>query len=179
MRIRHSHSYSHRRSLQAGSALIFSLVFLLLLTLVSVTGITSATHQERMAANTKHKNDSLQAAEAGLQLIFRQLAQAAGDNKPLPLPCHGADCALPPALFDIDASGAPGPGWVQIPASVDTNQMQVWYRITALGQALAPANILNADPPYEGPGNLYRVVVVSFRGSTRTVLEGIYVHYAV
>lgn len=163
---------------QTGSALIVSLVFLLLLTLVSVTGITSATHQERMAANTKLKNDSLQAAEAALQQIYQQLAQAAQDNKPLPNPCQAAACAIPPRALDIDAAGSPGAGWVQLPSSADTNDMQVWYRITALGSTLAPANTLTANPPYEGPGNLYRIVVVSYRGSTRTVLEGVYVHYA-
>lgn len=155
-----------------------SLVFLLLLTLVGVAGITSATHQERMAANVKLKNDSLQAAEAALQLIHQQLAQAARDNRPMPTPCHAAGCAIAPRVFDIDSSGSPGAGWVQIPTSVDTNQMQVWYRITGLGEALAPAHSLTATPPYEGPGNLYRILVVSYRGSTRTVLEAVYVHYA-
>lgn len=164
---------------QSGSALIFSLVFLLLLTLVGMAGITSATHQERMAANVKLKNDSLQAAEAALQLIQQQLAQAARDNRPLPNPCRALACAIPSAVFDIDSSAAPGTGWLPIPASADTNQMQIWYRITALGETLAPANTLSANPPYEGPGNLYRIVVVSYRGSTRTVLEGVYVHYAV
>ena len=164
---------------QAGSALIVSLVFLLLLTLVGVAGITSATHQERMAANVKLKNDSLQAAEAALQLIHQQLAQAVQENKPMPNPCRAADCAIPSSVFDIDSFGSPGAGWVQIPTSVDTNHMQVWCRITALGETLAPAHTLTANPPYEGPGNLYRIVVVSYRGSTRTVLEGVYVHYAV
>lgn len=163
---------------QAGSALMVSLVFLLLLTLVGVAGITSATHQERMAANVKLKNDSLQAAEAALQLIHQQLAQAARDNKPMPNPCHAAACAIAPRVFDIDSSGSPGAGWVQMPTSADTNHMQVWYRITGLGEALAPAHTLTANPPYEGPGNLYRILVVSYRGSTRTVLEAVYVHYA-
>jgi len=168
-----------RTTRQQGSALVVSLVFLLLLTLVSVAGIRSSTSQERMVANLKLKSDSLQAAESALRQIQHLVAEAADNNKPLPTPCNKAECNLPGAAFDVDAVGAPGTGWVQIPASAQTNHMQVWYRITSLGQALAPANTINANPPYEGAGNLYRIVVVSFSGTTRTVLESVYVHYAI
>lgn len=164
---------------QQGSALIVSLVFLLLLTLVSVAGIRSSTSQERMAGNLKLKTDSLQAAESALRDIQRQLAQAAGNNKPLPNPCADVTCNTVDAAFDLDSTGAPGAGWVQIPTSAATNNMQVWYRITSLGETLAPANTANRNPPYEGAGNLYRIVVVTFSGPTRTVLESVYVHYAI
>tara|TARA_R110001599_G_scaffold30385_2_gene102255 strand:+ start:21787 stop:22323 length:537 start_codon:yes stop_codon:yes gene_type:complete len=164
---------------QRGSALIVSLVFLLLLTLVSVTGIRSSTSQERMAGNLRLKTDSLQAAESALRDIQRQLAQAAENNKPLPNPCAGALCNTEAAAFDLDSNVAPGPGWVQIPTSPATNNMQVWYRITSLGETLAPAKMASRNPPYEGSGNLYRIVVVTFSGTTRTVLESVYVHYAV
>lgn len=164
---------------QSGSALIASLVFLLLLTLVGVAGITASTDQERMAANAKLKNDSVQAAEAALRIVHQQLALAAQENKPLPTPCQATDCIIPESALDIDATGAPAAGWVQIASSAQTNNMQVWYRVTSLGETLAPANTLAASPAYEGSGNLYRIVVVSFKGSTRTVLESVYVHYAV
>lgn len=164
---------------QQGSALIVSLVFLLLLTLVSVAGIKSSTSQERMAANVKLKSDSLQAAESALRTIQQKLALAVSSNKPLPNPCMGVLCHTSDAAFDLDSAGTPGAGWVQIPTSDATNNMQVWYRITSLGETLAPANTASANPSYEGPGNLYRIVVVSFRGTTRTVLESVYVHYAV
>ncbi|MBL4609818.1 MAG: pilus assembly protein PilX [Pseudomonas sp.] len=165
-------------SQQQGTALLVSLVFLLLLTLVSVSAIRSSTSQERMVANLKLKDDSLEAAESALRLIEHRLAEAAENNKPMPTPCTGAACNLPDRAFDVDATGAPGAGWVQIPTSAQTNHMQVWYRITSLGQSLAPANTASADPPHEGAGNLYRIVVVSFSGATRTVLESVYVHYA-
>ncbi|MFT6430835.1 MAG: type IV pilus assembly protein PilX [Halopseudomonas sp.] len=164
---------------QQGSALIVSLVFLLLLTLVSVAGIKSSTGQERMAANVKLKIDSFQAAESALRLIQHQLALATSNNKPLPKPCTGASCNTNDAVFDLDSTGTPGAGWVQIPRSAAINNMEVWYRITSLGETLAPANTVSANTAYEGPGNLYRIVVVSFLGSTRTVLESVYVHYAV
>ncbi|WP_373185382.1 PilX N-terminal domain-containing pilus assembly protein [Halopseudomonas sp.] len=170
---------SMEASQQQGSALIVSLVFLLLLTLVSVAGIRSSTGQERMAANVKLKSDSLQAAESALRIIQQQLAQAANSNKPLPTPCKGIDCNTSDAAFDLDTTGAPGAGWVQIPASAMTNNTQVWYRITSLGETLAPAFTVDANPPHEGAGNLYRIVVVSFVGATRTVLESVYVHYSV
>lgn len=169
----------NKRSQQHGSALIVSLVFLLLLTLVSVAGIGSSTSQERMAANVKLKSDSLQAAESALRIVQQQVALAAASNKPLPNPCSDIGCNIIDSAFDIDSAGSPGAGWVQLPASAATNNTQVWYRITSLGESLAPANTANASPSYEGPANLYRIVVVSFIGSTRTVLESVYVHYAV
>lgn len=152
---------------QGGAALIVSLVLLVLLTMASVAGIKASISQERMAANGKFRNDSFQAAEAGLRMAEEALAQApqsAGE------PCVAAQCNLPETVLDIEHLASPGSGWVSVPASAQTNHMEVWYRITALGTALAPVNTGN-----QAPGELYRVVVVSFRGTTRTVLESIYV----
>lgn len=52
---------------QRGSALIISLIFLLLLTMIGVTSIQDSTLQERMAGNERDRNLAFQAAEAALR----------------------------------------------------------------------------------------------------------------
>ncbi|KKN95312.1 hypothetical protein LCGC14_0178390 [marine sediment metagenome] len=151
---------------QQGSALIVSLVFLLLLTLASVSSIKSSINQERMAANVKFKNDSFQAAEAGLRIAEQSLQANVASYASV---CSEEACNIDDAALDIEHLASPGSGWVQIPSSEDSNNMVVWYWISKLGSTLAPANTTT-----QGPGTLYRIVVVSYRGTTRTVLESVY-----
>lgn len=61
---------------QSGSALILSLVFLLLLTILGVAAMQSATLQERMAGNTRDRNVAFQAAEASLRGAEDKLSDA-------------------------------------------------------------------------------------------------------
>lgn len=51
---------------QRGTALVISLVFLLLLTLLAVTAVSTSTLEEKMAGNLKDKHLAFQAAEAAL-----------------------------------------------------------------------------------------------------------------
>ncbi|SDS89705.1 type IV pilus assembly protein PilX [Halopseudomonas xinjiangensis] len=156
------------RTRQQGTVLIVSLMLLVLLTMSSVAGIKASTSQERMAANARIKNDSFQAAEAGLRIAEQALASAPHS---IAAPCAAEQCDLSDNALDIDHRGSPGSGWVSVPRSEATNQMDVWYRVVALGSALAPANTRS-----QAPGELYRILVVSFRGQTRTVLEATYAH---
>src|SRR5690606_23521558 len=57
--------YRERR--QAGSALLICLIFMLLLTIIGVGAMQSATLQERMAGNSRDQNLAFQAAEAALR----------------------------------------------------------------------------------------------------------------
>ena len=52
---------------QRGTALILSLVFLLLLTILGVTAVSTSTLQEKMAGNMKDQNVAFQATETGLR----------------------------------------------------------------------------------------------------------------
>jgi type IV pilus assembly protein PilX len=61
---------------QAGSALIISLVFLLILTMIGVASIQDSTLQERMAGNERDRNLAFQAAEAALRVGEDHLRQA-------------------------------------------------------------------------------------------------------
>jgi len=63
-------------SRQRGSALLVSLVFLLLLTMIGVAAIQDSTLQERMAGNTRDREVAFQAAEAGLRVAERYLQGA-------------------------------------------------------------------------------------------------------
>lgn len=55
------------RQHQAGSALMICLIFMLLLTIIGVGAMQSATLQERMAGNSRDQNLAFQAAEAALR----------------------------------------------------------------------------------------------------------------
>jgi len=52
---------------QAGVALVVSLIFLLVITIIAVAGLRSTTLQERMAGNTRDRNLAFQAAESGVR----------------------------------------------------------------------------------------------------------------
>lgn len=151
---------------QQGIALVISLIFLLITTLAALSAVQLSANQERMAANTRFKVDSFQAAEAALRVAEKIIQD---DPAAFALTCSGASCNVEESIFDIDSVTAPV-GWQVISASAQTNGMTLWYRIINLGESHAPVNVLSA-----APGTLYKIVVVSFRGATRTILETVYV----
>lgn len=61
---------------QRGAALIVSLVFLLLLTLIGVVSIEDSTLQERMAGNTRDYETAFQGAETALRVAEDLLSQS-------------------------------------------------------------------------------------------------------
>lgn len=62
-----THTHPAPPARQRGAVLIVSLILLLVLTLIGVAGMQTTTMEERMAANTRDSNVSLQAAEAVLR----------------------------------------------------------------------------------------------------------------
>lgn len=56
---------------QQGTVLIVSLILLLLLTILAITASSTASLQERMAANAQESNIAFQAAESGLAELNR------------------------------------------------------------------------------------------------------------
>ncbi len=52
---------------QAGSALIICMIFLLLLTILGVSSMQSATMQEKMVGNAVEENRAFQSAEGALR----------------------------------------------------------------------------------------------------------------
>ncbi len=55
---------------QSGAALITALMFLVILTMLALSSMTSTTLEERMAANSAESNRVFQVAETGLSVAF-------------------------------------------------------------------------------------------------------------
>lgn len=77
----------HNPQHQSGAVLVISLIMLLLLTIIGVTGVQSTSLEEKMAGNMRDKNLAFQAAESALNAAEKSL-----------------DTALPP----FDAAGTGG-----------------------------------------------------------------------
>lgn len=58
---------------QSGAALIFALIFLLLLSVIGITAMQSSTMQERMAGNVRDTNLAFQASELALRSAEDQM----------------------------------------------------------------------------------------------------------
>jgi type IV pilus assembly protein PilX len=65
-------NYTHIHSFDAGSqkgvALVMAMVFLLLLTMLGISALSTTSLEEKMAANTKERNTAFQAAESALMV---------------------------------------------------------------------------------------------------------------
>lgn len=72
---------------QAGVTLVVSLIFLLLLTILGVTAMSTNTLQEKMAGNMRDKDVAFQATESALraaEINMQQIGTAAGGKEPVP-----------------------------------------------------------------------------------------------
>ena len=77
---------------QHGMALLVSLVFLLLLTLIGISSMQNATLQEKMAGSVTLRNQSFQTAEAALRI-----GESAVQLETYSLPvCSGTSQCAPP-----------------------------------------------------------------------------------
>lgn len=161
--------HCHFQNNQQGSALLISMALLLLLSLAAIAGVKTSISQERMAANLKLKNDSFQAAEAGMRFVAAQVRTL---DVLLPAAvCVGVQCEIDAAALDIDQLSSPGANWIAVPEATAGNAASVWYRVVRLGDSEIPVNLTAS-----APSTLYRISVVGFKGTTRTVLEATYAH---
>ena len=64
------HTSQNRSNTQQGAALITALIFLVILTLLAITSMSTNTLEEKMAANSQEINRAFQTAETGLKLAF-------------------------------------------------------------------------------------------------------------
>ena len=58
---------------QQGAALIVCLVLIVIITLISVTGLDNASMQQKMAANSQQHNETFQAAESSIDNAISQI----------------------------------------------------------------------------------------------------------
>ncbi len=83
---------------QLGSALIFSLVILLVMTLIGITSMTTSTLEEKMAANDRARESAFQTAETGM--IGAEIALS---SQTYYGELRGKISALEQGYYDIDA----------------------------------------------------------------------------
>src|SRR5512134_1725560 len=73
------------RSRQTGATLIVGLVLLLVLTVVGVSGMNTATMEITMAANTQFQQDAFQQAEDGIDIMIANRMYHPDDDRTLEL----------------------------------------------------------------------------------------------
>ena len=149
---------------QAGMALLASLAFLLMLSLLGISALQSAAQQQKIAGSVLFAHQSLQAAETALRRGESQV-QA---QWPRLIACASAVQCIPPQ--EARTQNSPG---------VDPVSRVIWERtpdgffgIQSLGEGLMPANL-----PGITVGQFYRVTGIGLRGLSRTVLESVLVSY--
>jgi type IV pilus assembly protein PilX len=140
-------------------ALIVSLIFLLLLTMIGISSMQNASLQERMAGSVKLRNESFQVAEAALRAV-------AASNYVLAV-CSGNTACAPPNAAVVTTAGANGNVvWVAVTGTTGL------YAVQNIGSTAAPIN-----PPsgcQSASTTLYRITAIGFSGPSRSVVESIY-----
>ena len=72
------------RSAQTGATLIVGLVLLLVLTVVGISGMNTATMEVAMAANTQYQQDAFQAAEDAIDIAIATRVYSTGAPRIIP-----------------------------------------------------------------------------------------------
>lgn len=162
---------------QRGSALIVSLVFMLLLTIVGVGAMQSATLQERMSGGSRDVNSAFQAAEAAVRAaeVYLQAAAIGPFNGSNGLYLHcavgvtGSGCDVP------DWRDPASTGWQAREGTLEKVHQQPQFVIQQLPPIPDPSGSLAADEP----GHMIDVYRVTARGfgtsdNTMVVIQTMY-----
>jgi type IV pilus assembly protein PilX len=149
---------------QRGMALLVSLVFLLLLTLIGVSSMQNATLQEKMAGSVVMRNQSFQAAEAALRV-----GESAVQRDSYSLPeCSGAIRCAPPAESSSVTTGGHNP----VSGVIWYASGNGFYAVQNIGTSQTAVNV-----PINTLATLYRITAVGQTGNSRSVVESIYAKY--
>lgn len=146
-------------------ALLISLVFLLLLTLIGISSMQNATLQEKMAGSVTLRNQSFQLAEATLRM-----GESAVQLPAYTLAVCGttAQCAPPVESATVSGAGlnsSSGVNWVAAGGG--------FYGVQNIGTTLTAVNV-----PSNTSATLYRITAVGIVGNNvRSVVESIYAKY--
>ncbi|GAB3381813.1 PilX N-terminal domain-containing pilus assembly protein [Spongiibacter taiwanensis] len=164
---------SHRvHASQRGAALIVSLVFMLIITIISVASMQSATLQERMAGNAKDEKLAFQAAEAALREAESQLSQvsvgpftgAKGLYRSCPDP---ADTST--ACSEPDWRVKTSVGWQVLANAIPDASRQPEYIIEEMTSIADADAAIDSDRPVSLEG-FYRVTARGFGASDRSMV---------
>lgn len=166
---------------QNGVALIVSLILLLVMTMVGLSGIRIISGQERMVAYTYDRSVAFQASEATLRYMENIIADAGQ-----PTPAAGAPCAVTGTGVTLMVCGAPAtnatPRWLDSsfttwtsPPNTVTGLISPQYLVEYLGNNF-PCGV---DPSAVGATftcKRYRITVKADGGSGRAnvMLQSVY-----
>ena len=155
---------------QKGIALIISLILLLVMTLVGLSGIRMVTSQERMVSYSYDRSVAFQAAEASLRNAENSI-----ETSGLPTPAAGTACGITGTGPTLMICGAPATnstprwldnsftGWTASPTTV-TNVVTPEYFIEYLGDTFP----CSTDPTASASiCKRYRITVKADAGSGR------------
>ncbi|MGY2340335.1 pilus assembly PilX family protein [Pseudomonas sp. SDO5532_S415] len=149
---------------QRGMALLVSLVFLLLLTLIGISSMQNATLQEKMAGSVSLRNQSFQAAEAALR-VGESAVQL---DSYLLAECNDTRQCEPPA----ESSTVKAAGFIASSGVTWIASGSGFYGVQNIGTTQMAVNV-----PSNTSATLYRVTAVGIAGNSRSVVESIYAKY--
>ncbi|NOT10420.1 MAG: hypothetical protein HOP23_01055 [Methylococcaceae bacterium] len=167
--IKNNHAILHGKvTSQSGVVLVVSLIMLLLLTLLGITGMQSTSLEEKMAGNMRDKNLAFQAAESALNAAETSL------NPPAVLPAF-VDAGT--GGFYLDTSTIPTASAILTDSFWTANPVAT-SSVTTLGNGIAtPAYIIQKLPaacfgtcPPDPTSTPYRITVRATGGSSSTVV---------
>ncbi len=130
---------------QQGSALVVSLLILLVLTLIGVTSMSTTSLQGKMAANSRESNLALQAAESALRSGESELGSAT--------PPEGYDDACDNGLCLPSTTGTPQ--WSTINWATNARSYNIVNNaaLPEIPATLQPKYIIEKMPPASLPGD--------------------------
>lgn len=149
---------------QRGMALLVSLVFLLLLTLIGISSMHNAILQEKMAGSVSLRNQSFQSAEAALR-VGESAVQLESYSLAV---CSGTTQCLPPA----ESATVSTAGFNSISGVTWIASGSGFYGVQNIGTSQAAVNV-----PSNTSATLYRVTAVGIAGNSRSVVESIYAKF--
>lgn len=163
------HSLKH----QFGAVLAISLIMLLLLTLIGVTGIQTTGLEEKMAGNMYKQNISFQSAESALKQAENWIGSL--EDKPTPIDDSGSD--------SCSDSGSDESGTIAVWSKKDGRD---WSSETIWNKATNATGITTVDKPpkyiieelsNDGVNNYYRITArgTDSSGQAKVILQSIYV----
>lgn len=86
---------SLRSDRQHGAALVVGLILLLVLTLLAVSGMSTATFELSMAGNTQYSQNAFQNAETGIEVALQSGNYNTITSPQIPVGCNLADPVAP------------------------------------------------------------------------------------
>jgi type IV pilus assembly protein PilX len=167
-----AYSSISRPQKQRGAALIVSLVFLLILTIISVASLQTATMQERMAGNMKDTTIAFQAAEAALRNAEIDINTGAigvfnganGRYLSCPDPDDKRSACAKPDWTDYESQG-----WKSQPKKVPDVVKQPEYVILQLNRAASKDAVLDSDKPVARDG-FFKIIARGYGVSDRSMV---------